>query len=345
MFNSLPYTQVDIIGAFIISVVLSYLLTPTAGLVASRAGLVDSPSSRKAHAHPTPLLGGLAIFISYFLAIGFTGGAHNNAIAIFIGGLILLCIGIIDDKAGMMPNIKLFGQLVAALIVVKMGIRVDFIKNYYFSLIFSCVWIIGITNAINILDNLNGLSAGISAIAAFFFGLLAWERGDFAVATLALALCGSSAGFLKHNFPKAAIFMGDAGSLFMGFLLATIAILGNWSSPTQITSLAIPILILGYPIFDTTLVVISRISQGRSIFDGGKDHSSHRLAVLGLKKKRAVLLIFFINFCLGLSGYILSKLKSPVAALLVALVVFLCMIALGIRLGMVHVGSKGRRKG
>ena len=165
------------------------------------------------------------------------------------------------------------------------------------------------------------------------------------MATLALALCGSSAGFLKHNFPKAAIFMGDAGSLFMGFLLATIAILGNWSSPTQITSLAIPILILGYTIFDTTLVVISRISQGRSIFDGGKDHSSHRLAVLGLKKKRAVLLIFFINFCLGLSGYILSKLKSPVAALLVALVVFLCMIALGIRLGMVHVGSKGRRKG
>jgi len=345
MFRALPYSQIDIIGAFFISLVLSYLLTPAAGLAATRIGLVDSPSSRKAHAHPTPLLGGAAIFIAYFLSVLFTVGMDRNFIAITIGGAILLCIGLIDDKIGMMPELKLFGQLVAALIVVKMGINVQFIKNYYLSLIFSCIWIIGITNAINILDNLNGLSSGITAISAFFFGVLAWKRGDLCVATLAMALCGSSAGFLRHNFPKAKIFMGDAGSLFIGFLLATLAILGNWSSPSQITSLAIPILILGYPIFDTTLVTISRIRQRRSIFDGGKDHSSHRLALLGLKKKRAVLLIFFINFCLGLSGYILSKLKAPVSAILVMLIVFLCMIALGIRLGMVTVGSRGRRRG
>ncbi|MBL7068754.1 MAG: undecaprenyl/decaprenyl-phosphate alpha-N-acetylglucosaminyl 1-phosphate transferase [Candidatus Omnitrophica bacterium] len=345
MFRALPYSQIDIIGAFFISLILSYLLTPAAGLAAMKIGLVDRPSSRKAHAHPTPLLGGVAIFIAFFLAILFTVGMDRNFIAITIGGGILLSIGLIDDKIGMMPELKLFGQLVAALIVVKMGIRVDFIKNYYLSLIFSCVWIIGITNAINILDNLNGLSSGIAAISAFFFSLLAWKRGDLCVATLAIALCGSSMGFLRHNFPKAKIFMGDAGSLFIGFLLATLAILGNWSSPTQITSLAIPILILGYPIFDTILVTISRMRQRRSIFDGGKDHSSHRLALLGLKKKRAVLLIFFINFCLGLSGYILSKLKTPASAILIMVIVFLCMIALGIRLGMVTVGSKGRRRG
>lgn len=345
MFVHLLYSPIDVIGAFFISLILSYLLTPTAALLAKRIGMVDRPSSTKAHAHATPLLGGVAIFIAYFLAILFTAGINRSIASILIGGLILLTIGVIDDKMGIMPNIKLFGQLVAALIVVRMGIRVDFIKNYYFSIIFSCIWIIGITNAINLLDNLNGLSAGITTISAFFFSILAWERGDFFVATVAIALCGASLGFLRYNFPKAHIFMGDAGSLFIGFLLATIAILGSWASPTQITSLAMPILILGYPIFDTTLVTVSRIRGGRSIFQGGKDHSSHRLALLGLRKRRAVLLIFFINFCLGFSGYILSKVKSPFSAISIVLVVFLCMIGLGIRLGMVKVGSKGRRKG
>jgi len=344
--NASPlYTSIDIIGAFIISLILSYLLTPTAAFFASRVGLVDKPSSTKAHAHATPLLGGLAIFISYFLALTFTVGVSRDVASILIGGLILLIIGIVDDKMGMMPKIKLFGQLVAALIVVKMGVRVEFIKNYYLSLIFSCLWIVGITNAINLLDNLNGLSAGITAIAAFFFGILAWGRGDFFVAAIAIALCGASLGFLRYNFPKAHIFMGDAGSLFIGFLLANIAILGNWASPTQITSLAMPIFILGYPIFDTTLVVVSRLRGGRSIFQGGKDHSSHRLAILGLKKKRAVLVIFLINLCLGLSGYMLSRVKSPLAAILLAIAVFLFMVGLGIRLGMVVVSSKGRRKG
>lgn len=334
-----------ILGVLFLSFLLSYLFTPVAGFLANKVGMVDRPSSTKAHAHPTPLLGGLALFVSYFLALFFIAGLNRDIAAILIGGSILLIVGIIDDKVGIMPNMKLFGQLVAALIVVKMGIRVSFIENYYLSVIFSCIWIIGITNAINLLDNLNGLSAGITAIAAFFFGLLAFERGDIGIAMLGFALCGSSAGFLKHNFPKAHIFMGDAGSLFIGFLLSTVAILGSWSAPTHITSLAIPIFLLGYPIFDTTLVTVSRIRAGRSVFQGGKDHSSHRLALLGLKKRRAVLVIFFINFCLGLSGYILSKLYSKPAAILLALIVFLSMTGLGIRLGLVNVGSKGRRKG
>jgi len=337
-------TPIDVIAAFFISLVLSYLLTPAAGFFAGRLGFVDSPSSIKAHAHPTPLLGGAAIFVSFFLSIIFTAGFNKEIAAIIIGGTLLFMIGAIDDKIKMLPNIKLFGQLVAALAVVKMGIRVEFIKDYYLSTAFSLLWIIGITNAINILDNLNGLSAGISAISALFFGILAWERGGFLVATLSFGLCGGCLGFIRYNFPRASIFMGDAGSLFIGFLLATIAIMGNWASPTQITSLAIPIFVLGYPIFDTALVSISRTAAGRSIFQGGKDHSSHRLALLGLKKKRAVLLIFFINFCLGLSGYVISKQKNPLSAILIAVVVFLCMLALGIRLGMVEVTSTGRRK-
>ncbi|NQT06427.1 MAG: undecaprenyl/decaprenyl-phosphate alpha-N-acetylglucosaminyl 1-phosphate transferase [Candidatus Omnitrophica bacterium] len=338
-------TVIDIISALFLSAILSYLLTPAAGLFANKIGLLDKPKSTKAHAHPTPLLGGLAIFTAYFLAVIFVAGMDKKVAGILTGGIILFTIGIIDDRFGIMPKLKLFGQIVAALIVFRLGIRVEFIENYYLSMLFSCFWIIGITNAINLLDNLNGLSAGITMIAAFFFGVLAWLRGDLMVATLAFALCGSTFGFLRHNFPKAHIFMGDAGSLFIGYLLSVIAILGNWSAPTKLTSLTIPFFILGYPIFDTTLVIISRLSQGRSIFQGGKDHSSHRLALLGLKKRRAVLLIFFINFCLGLSGFVLSRVKTPLAAVLIALVAFFCMVALGIRLGMVKVGSAGRRKG
>lgn len=345
MHSNLSCSPIDVVGSFLISLVLSYLLTPTAGVIAQKLGLVDKPSSIKAHAHPTPLLGGLAIFISFFLALIFTAGIDRNIFAMLIGGTLLFAIGVIDDKIGMMPKFKLFGQLVAALVVVRMGIRAGFIENYYLSMLFTCLWIVGITNAINLLDNLNGLSSGITAIAAFFFGMLALERGDLMIAALGFALCGSSAGFLKHNFPKAHIFMGDAGSLFIGFLLSTIAILGNWRSPTHITSLAIPILILGYPIFDTTLVIISRVKDGRSIFQGGKDHSSHRLALLGLRKRRAVLVIFSINVCLGLAGYILSKVSSPLTAIIIAAIAFLFMVGLGIRLGMVAVGSKGRKKG
>ena len=161
-------------------------------------------------------------------------------------------------------------------------------------------------------------------------------------ATFAIALCGSSLGFLKHNFPKASIFMGDTGSLFIGFALACIAIIGSWETPTKITSLAVPIFILGYPIFDTTLVTIMRIKERRSIFQGGKDHSSHRLALLGLKKKRAVLVIYGITFVLGLCAYTLTNVTANIAITIMCLT-FLALCILGIRLGMLPLNREGKR--
>ncbi|MDB4349454.1 undecaprenyl/decaprenyl-phosphate alpha-N-acetylglucosaminyl 1-phosphate transferase [Omnitrophica bacterium] len=339
------YSSLDIVAAFIISLTIAYLLTPTIRALAKRIGLVDKPSDETMHRHATPLLGGLAIFIAYFLAVIFTRGINRDIASILIGGTILLAIGIFDDRYGMMPKIKLFGQIIAALTVVKMGIKVEFIENYYLASVFSCIWIIGITNAINLVDGLDGLSGGITAISAFFFALLSWERGDFAVATLASALFGSSLGFFRYNFPRAFIFMGDAGSMFVGFILANIAILGSWTSPTQITSLAIPIFILGYPIFDTFLVVMSRLREGESVFIGRRDHPHHRFVQMGFKKKHAVLIIFSITFCLGLAGYALSKIKDPVAAIWLAAVVFLLMIALTVRLFMVDpYAAKAKKK-
>lgn len=329
------YSSLDIIAAFIISLTIAYLLTPTIRVLAKRIGLVAKPSSHTMHRHATPLLGGVAIFIAFFLAIIFTAGIDKNIASILIGGTILLAIGIFDDRYGMMPKIKLFGQIIAALTVVKMGVKVEFVENYYLASVFSCIWIIGITNAINLVDGLDGLSAGITAISAFFFGLLSWQKGDFVVATLSFGLLGSSLGFLRYNFPRAFIFMGDAGSMFVGFLLATIAILGSWGAPTKITSAMIPIFILGYPIFDTGLVIISRMREGESIFIGRKDHPHHRLVQLGLKNKYAVVVIFIITFVLGLCGYIMSMIESPVAAFWLTAIVFVSMISFGIRLLMV----------
>ena len=340
--KDMVYSPMDMIGAFSISIVIAYLLAPFAGYVAKKIGFLDKPANTKAHVHATPLLGGIAMYVAFFLAIVFTIGLNTDIAAIFLGATLLVIIGLVDDRMGMMPNVKLFGQLIAALTVAKLGIRVAFIENYYLSVLFTCFWIIGMTNAFNLLDNLNGLSAGIASISAFFFALLAWTRGDFMVATIAAALCGSSLGFLKHNFPKASIFMGDAGSLFLGFVLACAAVIGSWETPTKITSLAVPILILAYPIFDTTLVTILRIKEKRSIFQGGKDHSSHRLALLGLKKRRAVLVIYGITFTFGLCAYTLTRV-SAAAAVIIMSVTSLALCVLGIRLGMLKLNREGKR--
>lgn len=329
------YKSLDVIAAFFIALVISYLITPTVRVFAKRLGFVDRPTDEKVHRHATPLLGGLAIYIGYFLAVVFTLGFDRDILSIFLGGTMLAAVGIFDDRYGMMPKVKLFGQLIAALTVVKMGIKVEFIGNYYLASVFSCIWIIGITNAINLVDGLDGLSGGITAISAFFFGLLSWERGDFSVAVLAMALCGASLGFLRYNFPRAFVFMGDTGSLFIGFLLAVIAIKGSWASPSQLTSAAMPVFILGYPIFDTALVILSRIKEGRYIFQGGQDHPHHRLVLMGLKKTHAVVLIFVITFFLGLSGYMMSKIKSPATAIRLTVAVFAAMAVLATRLFMV----------
>jgi UDP-GlcNAc:undecaprenyl-phosphate GlcNAc-1-phosphate transferase len=262
---------------------------------------------------------------------------------ILAGATVLLFIGLIDDKMGMVPNMKILGQFLAAMIVVKSGLRVEFFNNYYLNVIFTYLWIVGITNAFNLLDNMDGLSSGIAMISGFFFGTISWINHQYIVSVLSFAVAGSCLGFLRHNFPKAKIFMGDSGSLVTGYLLSSIAILGTWKTYVWTTSLMIPILILGYPIFDTTLVTIIRIKEKRSVFDGGKDHSSHRLALLGLKKKRAVFMILGICMLLGLSGLLLTKLR-PIYGVLLGLISLVAMLLLGIRLSFIKTTREGRRK-
>jgi UDP-GlcNAc:undecaprenyl-phosphate GlcNAc-1-phosphate transferase len=227
---------------------------------------------------------------------------------------------------------------------VKSGVRAEFFPNYYVNVVFTYLWVIGITNAFNLLDNLNGLSAGIACISALFLGVTFWMDGRIVVACLSVALAGSCLGFLKHNFPRASIFMGDSGSLVIGFLCASFVLLGNWDVTGFSRSVAVAFIILGYPIFDTSLVIAMRVIERRSVFQGGKDHSSHRLALLGLRKRRTVLAIYGICVALGLSA-LLAKLSPRPLALWVMVLTGLAMLGLGVRLGMVNTGRFGRKKG
>ena len=337
---------IQIIETFFIAVVGSYALIPLIKKVAIKFKYVDMPKDNKVHAHPTALLGGVAIFLAFVIAVSTKTNLMDSVQvkAMLVGCSLLLVIGLIDDKVGMMPELKLLGQFLAALIVIKSGVRAEFLPNYYLNVIFTYVWIIGITNSFNLLDNMNGLSSGIASIAAAFFGIIAYMNGQSMVCAISFALAGATLGFLKHNFPKANIFMGDVGSLIIGYVLAVIAMLTSWRTDTWTTSLMIPILILGYPIFDTTLVTIMRTLERRSVFQGGKDHSSHRLALLGFKRYWAVIIIFFFCLFLGLMAIAVKMVSTPIA-IGFGVFAFIVMLLLGIYLSFVDTKRYGRKKG
>lgn len=339
------FNVLQIAETFFISAVVSYLATPFLRSLAVLTGYLDHPKDNKIHAHATPLLGGVAIFVAFLVSVVTKSqiSAYSPVSAVLIGSFILLIVGLIDDRVGMGPNLKLLGQFLAAMVVIKSGLRVEFLKNYYLNVIFSYVWIVGITNSFNLLDNMNGLSAGIAAISAIFFGAISYLNGDMNASVISFALAGAALGFLKHNFPKASVFMGDAGSLVLGYVLSSVAIMGSWKSGILTTSLLIPVFILGYPIFDTVLVSVIRLLERRSVFQGGKDHSSHRLALLGFKKVGAVVLIYGICVVFGLTALVISSVHWRLA-MAIATLEILAVLGLGIRLGFVTTTKLGRRK-
>jgi len=318
-------------------------MTPFFRMLAVKLGYLDHPiSGKKSHAKPMPLLGGLAIVFAFFTGVLLTTRSENTLVPILLGSIVLVIFGLIDDRFGMMPNVKLTGQLVAALIVIRMGIKVDTIQNHYLALIFTAFWIVGMTNSFNLLDNLNGLSSGIAGISAVFFGIIAWNHGQMFVAVVSFSLAGACFGFLKHNFPRANIFMGDVGSMFLGFILACIAIIGCWKTDEITLSLSLPLLVLSYPIFDTTLVTIIRIIEKRPVFIGGKDHSSHILASLKLKKKKAVLYIYLICVIAGICAYIMST-SNVVTGFIAMVITYVFLFSLAVHLIFVRL-SKSRKK-
>ena len=299
---------------FVLSLVFGLAGTPLVRRLALRTGVVDAPSARKIHVAPVPLLGGAAIYLGFMLTV--TALSYwvlpfyiLQLAAIVLGGSFMFFIGLLDDKWGLSPYVKLGAQIIAALWLIWTGVIIEALQNDWLNVGATFIWIIVITNAINFLDNMDGLSAGISAIAAGFFFLAAYLSGQWMVAAMGAAMAGAAAGFVYHNFgiikQGKAIFMGDSGSLFLGYILAAIGIKLRFNN-TYFVTWMVPVLILGLPLFDITLVVISRLRRRLSPLRGGKDHTSHRLVALGLNKRETVLVIYLICGALGVAALVVT---------------------------------------
>ena len=283
--------------------------TPLVRYVAMRLGILDQPAARKIHQTPMPLMGGAAIYIAFIAALAFWGERRyvNELVGIFVGATLVSLVGALDDRRGLGSYVKLAFQVAAAAILIISGVQVR-LFNGIMDIVLTFLWVVGITNAFNLLDNMDGLSSGVATIAAAFFTLLAAMSDQYLVGTLAAALCGACAGFLVYNWNPARIFMGDTGSLFLGFLLAAVGIKLRFPMNSASVTWLIPALILALPIFDTTLVFISRLRRGKNpLVTAGKDHLSHRLAQLTGSQREAVLLCYLIAGGTGLTSVFLTQ--------------------------------------
>ena len=302
------------------------ILTPVFRLVALRLGVVDQPGGKKIHGQPTPLLGGPAIAISQVAGVLAGGPVDRTWASMPVAAGLIMLLGIHDDldpqAEGVRWWLRLLFEVFLAAIIINAGITITFLRTPWISIPITLVWIVGITNAFNLLDNMNGLSAGVAAIAGLTFAVMAARYVEVSpeqlpTARAGAALAGACFGFLPSNF-RSRIFMGDAGSLYLGFTLACLAALGSWRSPTVPTSLIIPFLVLAYPIFDTTLVVILRLRRGQSPVVGGRDHSSHRLVNLGLGRVEVVLLIYLFSLSHALTALLVSSVTLRLSLLALA---------------------------
>ena len=285
------------------ALVLAVAVTPVVRRMASRFGFVDQPSFRKVHTTPIPRLGGVAIYLGFIVALLVLGTRYriNEVVGILIGATLVSVIGGIDDRNPVNPVPKLLVQAIAAGILIVSGVQVQVFDAPWLNVVVTIVWVLGITNALNFLDNMDGLSAGVAAIGAAFFLLLAALNRQFLVGALSAALLGACIGFLFYNFNPASIFMGDSGSLFIGFTLAAIGIKLRFPDNMDIVTWMVPVIVLGVPIFDTTLVVLSRLREGKNpLTTPGKDHISHRLTRLTGSKRESVLLCYLIAGACGM---------------------------------------------
>jgi UDP-GlcNAc:undecaprenyl-phosphate GlcNAc-1-phosphate transferase len=292
------------------ALVLAIGATPLARYLAPHVGIIDEPTARKIHRHPVPRLGGAAIFLAVIVAAVVLGRRYRFTQfgSILIGATGISFMGLVDDRWGLRPLIKLIGQILAALLLYATGIYVGTFHHPVLNLITTVLWVVYITNAINLLDNMDGLAGGVAAIAAAHFALMCSFSGQYLVGALAIAVLGGCLGFLFYNLNPASIFMGDSGSLFLGFMLAATGIKLDFPENVTFVTWMVPVLVMGLPIFDTTLVIISRLRRGLNpLTNPGKDHISHRLAAAGLSKREAVLVLYIVSFVLGLLAIFVTR--------------------------------------
>lgn len=313
--------------------VIAFGSMPLVIKLAIKIGAIDQPNHRKVHSRTMPRLGGLAIFLAFLLCVLFALEISGPILGLILGATIVFLTGVMDDIYELSPWIKLLGQFVAASVAIYFGIVVEFVTNPfngllnlgYFSIPLTLLWIVGISNAINLIDGLDGLAAGVSGIAALTMGIVALVQGQTEVALAAFILVAAILGFLPYNFYPARTFMGDCGSNLLGFILGCLAIMGTAKSAALI-SLFIPIVILGIPIFDTFFAIIRRINKRAPIFGADKDHLHHRLMAMGMSHRGSVFLIYTISGFFGLVAVTLTFITSPKAMLVLALLLLLIVL-------------------
>jgi UDP-GlcNAc:undecaprenyl-phosphate GlcNAc-1-phosphate transferase len=362
------------IGVLVAAFLLSAALVPGAGWLASRFGVIDDPGPRKVHEKPTPRIGGIAVWATFTVVVlaGYFGvpvvsrlpwvetrlaaplamlqesyRVQGKLAAMLLGGALAFAVGLLDDVLGKRfpVGVKFAGQVLAAVVLVAGGIRTDVLYFDVLNVALTVVWVVGITNAFNLLDNMDGLSAGVAFVASLVLLVNAWLLGEFFISLVLVALMGSLLGFLVFNFHPASIFLGDCGSLFIGFTLASLTLLQRYVSHASSTLFPVlmPVLVLALPILDTATVTFIRLREGRPIYVGDSRHLSHRLVSLGMRPPLAVFTIYLITLGVGLGAVGLAH-ADLVHALLI-LVQALAVVAVVLILLFYERRAQPRREG
>jgi len=327
----------NILEIILITFLVSVFLVPLAKRIANHVGAIDVPDQRKVHKNPTPRMGGLAIYAAFLVGYILFGKINTQIIAILIGSFVIVILGMLDDIKPIKASYKFIAQIIAAIIVVVygkiyfseitfLGLHLEF--NLITSYALSVFFIVSITNAINLIDGLDGLSSGISSIYFLTISIIAillGHTGGLDV-LLSLIMLGSTLGFLFHNFPPAKIFMGDSGSLFLGFMISVIALVSY--KVATLTSLVIPIVILAIPIFDTVLAILRRLLKGESIGSPDKEHFHHQLLKLKFSPKVSIILIYLINILFSSVSifYAIGNTREAIVLYLILMLALLFLI-------------------
>jgi UDP-GlcNAc:undecaprenyl-phosphate GlcNAc-1-phosphate transferase len=306
-------------SVFLITFFITYFSCIFLRKLALKLNILDVPGGRKVHKIATPLLGGVSIYFGVFFSFLFNLKYLNTLWPVIIGATIILVIGVLNDIRELNVKFRMLSQVLATLVVMSAGIRTSFLPNTCLGdigeFILTMVWIIGVTNAYNYLDGLDGLAAGSAIINSFCFMAILYNTGQYEIGLLAIVLIAACLGFLPHNFKRKKMFLGDSGSTFIGFVLANFALVGYWAND-NIVKISIPILILGVPIFDMIFTTILRFKEGKvkTIFEwlkyGGRDHFHHYLVDLGLSPRGAVFFIYAVTLSLGVSAVMVSNDKA-----------------------------------
>lgn len=348
-FNLLFPEYVYYIAGFILAFAITFITTPWVKKLAVRIGAVDQPNHRKVHQHVMPRLGGLAIFIGFALVYFFLMPFNKLSIGLFLGGLIIVILGILDDKYEISPKSKLIGQILAAFTVVGFGLEVHFFNLPFeqgqwilgwLAIPMTIFWIVGVTNAVNLIDGLDGLAAGVSGIATAVMLVMAIIMGNVFVAIYCAILLGSIFAFLFFNFYPAKIFMGDTGALFLGFNLAALSLLGF--KQVTLVSFVIPLLILGVPLSDTFFAIIRRIVNQQPISTADKNHLHHCLLALGFGHRKTVLIIYIISIAFGTCAIVLTQSSHLWIGIIIIGAVLIALQLGAEAIGLVSKKEKGR---